>query len=134
MLNDHLIVKTFQRMGLVFKSTITWQYPSGVSVISFQPGVPFHKETSHFDLQCKSNDWFLCEMQHLAEIDLSNLNRKQFMLLIYKSSTQLTYTCLKSTIETLEKGVKYVSDVVLVILLLTLKIFHAFFQCFYCLI
>ena len=66
-------------------------------------------------------------MQHLAEIDLSNLNRKQFMLLIYKSSTQLTYTCLKSTIETLEKGVKYVSDVVLVILLLTLKIFHAFF-------
>ena len=25
----------------------------------FQPSVAFHTETSHFDLQGKSNDWFL---------------------------------------------------------------------------
>ena len=48
-----------------------------------------------------------------------------FLLLI----TQITFTCSKSTIESLEKGVKYIqsdfaSGVVLVSLLLTLNIFH----------
>ena len=53
-------------------------------------------------------------------------------------TTQLTFTCSKSTVETLEKGVKYVQintkntrttsfDIVLVFLLLTLNIFHSFF-------
>ena len=52
-------------------------------------------------------------------------------------SAQLTFTCPKSTIETLEKGVKYdqssqghqndSNDVILVSLLLTLNIFHTFF-------
>ena len=57
--------------------------------------------------------------------------------------TKLTFTCSKSTIETLEKGVKYVQkntkkyqndaiDVVLMSLLLTLNIFHTFFYCFHC--
>ena len=44
--------------------------------------------------------------------------------------TQLTFTCSNSTVETLEKGVKYfddVNDVVLVFSLLTLNIFHTFF-------
>ena len=40
---------------------------------------------------------------------------------------QLTFTCPKLTTETLEKGVKYVLDIVLIFLLLTLKIFHTFF-------
>ena len=42
--------------------------------------------------------------------------------------TQLTFTCLKSTKETLEKRVKYVhvNDVFLVFVLLTLNIFHTF--------
>ena len=54
--------------------------------------------------------------------------------------TQLVFTCSKSTLETLEKGVRYVQcyqkkhqkDVidVLVFLLLTLNIFHTFFWCF----
>ena len=40
----------------------------------------------------------------------------------------LTFTCSKSTIETLKKGVKYdVTDVVRVFLLLTVNIFHTFF-------
>ena len=50
---------------------------------------------------------------------------------------QLTFTCSKSAIETLEKSVKYFQrlddaiGVVLVFLLLTLKIFHTFSYCFY---
>ena len=53
-----------------------------------------------------------------------------------KVISQLTFACSKSTIETLEKGVKYVqnirmficdNDVVLVFLFLTLNIFLAFF-------
>ena len=42
--------------------------------------------------------------------------------------TQLTFTCLKSTKETLEKRVKYVhvNDVFLVFVLLTSNIFHTF--------
>ena len=40
--------------------------------------------------------------------------------------TQQMLTCSKSTIETLEKSVKYVNDVVLVFLLLTLNIIHTF--------
>ena len=60
-----------------------------------------------------------------------------------KIFTQLTFTCSKSTIETLEKEVKYVQsylqkhqkdvhDVVLVFLLLTLNILHTFFERLYC--
>ena len=45
-------------------------------------------------------------------------------------SIPLTLICSQSTVETLEKGVKWgvnnVSDVVLVFLLLTLNIFHTF--------
>ena len=40
--------------------------------------------------------------------------------------SQLTFICSKSTIATLGKEVKYVIDVVLVFLLLTLNIFHTF--------
>ena len=43
------------------------------------------------------------------------------------SASQLAFTCSKFRIETLEQGVKYVSDVVLIFLLLTLDIFHTFF-------
>ena len=49
-----------------------------------------------------------------------------FNLLALFLVTQLTITCSNSTIETLEKGVD-VTDVLLVILLLTLNIFHTFF-------
>ena len=42
-------------------------------------------------------------------------------------AAHLTFSCSKSTVEKLEKGVKYhVSDAVLVSLLLTLYIFHTF--------
>ena len=44
-------------------------------------------------------------------------------LMILSGSTQLTVTCSKLTIETLEKGVEYV----LVLLLLALNIFYPFF-------
>ena len=45
--------------------------------------------------------------------------------------TQLTFTCSKSTIETLAKEVKYdVIDAFLVFLLLTVNIFHFFFLVF----
>ena len=41
--------------------------------------------------------------------------------------SQLTFTCSKSNIQTLEKGEKYVfHDIFLVFLLLTLSIFHIF--------
>ena len=36
------------------------------NVNTFQPIVAFHIETS-FNLHCKSNDWFLYEMQHYTE-------------------------------------------------------------------
>ena len=51
-----------------------------------------------------------------------------------KATSQLTFTCPKSMIETVEKGVNYVqtSEVDLVFLLLTLNILHTFFYCFYC--
>ena len=39
-----------------------------------------------------------------------------------------TFTRSKSTIETLEKGLKCVSDIFLVLLLLTWNIFHIFFS------
>ena len=42
--------------------------------------------------------------------------------------TQLTFTCSKSAIETLEKDQHDVIDFVLVFLLLTLNIFHTFFS------
>ena len=42
-------------------------------------------------------------------------------------ATQQTFTCLKSVIETLGKGVKYVIDVFLVFLLLTLNIFYTLY-------
>ena len=57
----------------------------------------------------------------LQEVDFEQVNVRWV-------STHLTFTCSKSTKETLEKGMKYV----LVLLLLTLNIFHNFFQCFYC--
>ena len=40
----------------------------------------------------------------------------------------------KGTVETLEIGVTYIqsSGVILVLLFLTLNIFHTFFYCFYC--
>ena len=43
-------------------------------------------------------------------------------------TTQLTFTCSKSTIETLETGVNYVDHVLLVFLLLTLNIFRTPFS------
>ena len=44
-----------------------------------------------------------------------------------KGITQLTIICSKSTIEKLEKGVKTVTDFILMFLLLTLNIFNTFF-------
>ena len=35
----------------------------------FKGSVSFHTETTEFDFQCKSNDWFLYGMQHEAEMD-----------------------------------------------------------------
>ena len=57
---------------------------------------------------------------------------------VFDYLTQLTFTCAELTIETLEKGVKYVqswqqkhqnevNDIVLVFLFLTLNIFYTFF-------
>ena len=47
-------------------------------------------------------------------------------------SSQPSFTCSKLTMETLEKQASFWPGVVLVSLQLTLKIFHTFFQCFYC--
>ena len=47
--------------------------------------------------------------------------------IVFVHTTQLTFICSKSAIETLEKGV---NDVVLVFLLLTLNTFHTSFQVF----
>ena len=57
----------------------------------------------------------------IFKVDLCQSN-----VFLQEESTQLTFTRSKSTIETLEKDVKYfvVVDVVPVFLLLTLKIFH----------
>ena len=67
-----------------------------------------------------------------------------FICIFYWSAiTQPVFTCSKVTIETEEKGVKYVqksklkhhnvvNGVVLAYLLLTLNIFNTFFWCFYC--
>ena len=51
----------------------------------------------------------------------------QFHIIIHKQCDlpQQTFTCSKSAIETLNKDTKMSS-------LLTLNIFHTFFQCFYC--
>ena len=43
------------------------------------------------------------------------------------SASQLAFTSSKFTIETLEQGMKYVIDVALMFLLLTLNMFHTFF-------
>ena len=43
------------------------------------------------------------------------------------SASQLAFTSSKFTIETLEQGMKYVIDVTLMFLLLTLNMFHTFF-------
>ena len=44
--------------------------PTPDSKISlFQPSVVFHDRNHSFDLQCKSNDWFLHEMHYWAEMD-----------------------------------------------------------------
>ena len=51
-----------------------------------------------------------------------------FVLVLFSYNTQLTFTSSKSTIETLEKGVKFLSGV----FLLTVNIFHTFLCCFYC--
>ena len=66
-------------------------------------------------------------------------------IVVFKSSTtQLTFTCSKSAIETLEKDLKYVKkkqkkhqndvDVVLLVLLLTKNMFQNTFWCFYSLL
>ena len=47
-------------------------------------------------------------------------------------TTHLTFSCSKSTLETLAQGAKYVDDVILVFLLLTMNIFYTFFWCFHC--
>ena len=58
-----------------------------------------------------------------------NIRKPDFQGVLTKYNmqySQLTFICSKSTIETLRKEVKYVIDVVLVFLLLTLNIFHTF--------
>ena len=47
---------------------------------------------------------------------------------VLSETSQLTFICSNSTIETLEKCV---NDVILVFLLLTLNIFRIFSRCFY---
>ena len=68
------------------------------------------------------------ELDLLSKSDLINtLLSASSNQILSKFLNQLTFTCFNSTIETLGKGVKYVNDVVLVLLLLTLNIFHTFF-------
>ena len=88
-----------------------------------------------FDLLYKPNDWWLYEMQHWAKIwqvltiwqsefakndieqpygvffeDQFNVSTIDVDLLTRLMPTQLTFTCSKSTIETLEKDVKHVQS------------------------
>ena len=53
---------------------------------------------------------------------------ERLIVLFQGSGSQLAFTCSKVTIKTLEQGVKYeANDVVLVCLFLTLNIFHILF-------
>ena len=58
-------------------------------------------------------------------LNIKKVINKRKMWLQIDVHIQLTFTCSKSTIETLAKGVRY-ADVVLAFLLLTLIIFHIF--------
>ena len=61
--------------------------------------------------------------------------KSSFTIFLGMGPSQITFTCSKSTIETLEKGEKYVqnwqyrqqNDAILVSIFLTLNIFHTFF-------
>ena len=55
------------------------------------------------------------------------IQKKNSLILPYSQETD---TCPKSTIETLEKGVKYAIDVIMVVLLLIFNIFYTFFLLF----
>ena len=50
------------------KPLLFFSFSKGIALNPFQPGFAFHIETSHlFDLEWKSNDWFLHDAQHLAK-------------------------------------------------------------------
>ena len=68
---------------------------------------------------------FLCSIGRLYRIN----EGKNGQFHSQKRATKLKFTCSKSAIKTVERGVKYVpvADVVLGFLLLTLNIFHTFF-------
>ena len=71
-----------------------------------------------------------CSKRRFVIKTLSRIYDRRFLQNKLTTLTQLIFTCSNSTIETLEKDVKYVNDVnnvVLVFLLLTLNIFHVFF-------
>ena len=80
---------------------------------------------------CDVYQFFNVGISSLVNITLNVKNQRFSSMLIF--TTQQTNICSKSTIETLEKGVKYVQsyqkDVcdILVPLLLTLNIVHSFF-------
>ena len=78
----------------------------------------------------------MCFPVNFAKIFKSTFFTGHFLVAASEETAQLTFTCSKSKIETLEKGVKYVQslqqkyqnviDAVLVFLLLTLNLFHIF--------
>ena len=80
------------------------------------------------------------QSQNDSKLELRSLKKnllfdviKRYWICCSTSSTpttkisQVTFTCSNSTIEALEKGMKYVNEVVLMFSLLTLKILHIFF-------
>ena len=61
--------KKYKTICLFCKYEFTFISPEfQVFINSFQPGVAFHIEPSHF-LQSKTSDWFQYETQHWAEIN-----------------------------------------------------------------
>ena len=64
------------------------------------------KSISATSLECKSNDWFLRSMSSTTLG--GNELKSKFLTKFF--TTQLTFTCTKSTIETLKEGVKYVQS------------------------
>ena len=54
----------FRLTMLVDRSRLTKNDVKHTKINSFEPSVTSYIETSPFDLQCKSNDWFLYGILH----------------------------------------------------------------------
>ena len=61
---ENLKNANFRLTMQVDRSRLTKNDVKHTKINSFEPSVTSYIETSPFDLQCKSNDWFLYGMLH----------------------------------------------------------------------